>query len=90
MLLVAVNWVDVTGGANGLYGVPGIAAFGQTVAAGLPLFAFVWGCVALAGWLVWLVTRGPRRDAFTMLRAAPLAAASSIICRGWCPWLFSA
>jgi branched-chain amino acid transport system permease protein len=77
VLLAAVNQVDVTGGANGLYGVPGIAGFGHTLPAGLPLLVFVWAGVALAGWVAWLATRGRRRDAFAMLRDAPLAAAAS-------------
>jgi branched-chain amino acid transport system permease protein len=77
VLLVAVNRVDLTGGANGLYGVPGIAAFGVQVPAGLPLLAFVWACAGLAMAACWLATRGRRRTAYAMLRDAPLAAAAS-------------
>jgi branched-chain amino acid transport system permease protein len=75
--LVAVNWVAVTGGANGLYSVPGIAAFGVRVPNGLPLLGFVWGCVALATVVAWWLTRGRRRTDYTMLRDAPFAAAAS-------------
>src|SRR5258708_38898213 len=42
MLLVAVNWQDVTGGANGLPGVPGLILFGAAVPRGLPLLPAVW------------------------------------------------
>ena len=48
VLLVAVNAVVLTGGANGLYGVPGIAAFGLALPGGLPLLVFVWGGVVVA------------------------------------------
>src|SRR5260221_727113 len=49
MLLVAVNWQDVTGGANGIPGVPGIVLFGAALPRGLPLLAVVWGFTALGG-----------------------------------------
>jgi branched-chain amino acid transport system permease protein len=58
MLLAAVNWQDMTGGANGLPGVPGIVIFGAPVPRGLPLLAVVWGIVGLAGVLAWQMTRG--------------------------------
>ncbi len=77
VLLIAVNWVDVTGGANGLYGVPGIEAFGIHMPRGLPLLAFVWAIVAIAAWIASRALRGRRSNDYTMLRDAPLAAAAS-------------
>lgn len=77
ILLLAVNWIEVTGGANGLYGVPGITAFGLHVPRGLPLFAFVWSVVAIAAGLSAWFLAGRRRHDYTMLRDAPLAAAAS-------------
>ena len=74
LLLVAVNWESVTGGANGLAGVPPIEIFGWTATRGLPLLATVW---AVAG-LAMIVARwqmGPARSAaFTVARETPLAA----------------
>ncbi|WP_431860605.1 branched-chain amino acid ABC transporter ATP-binding protein/permease [Azospirillum sp.] len=76
VLLLAVNAPDLTGGANGLAGVPGIAAFGMTVSRGLPLAAMVWGVVALGGLLAWRLARGRWGRALTLLRDDPLAAAT--------------
>jgi branched-chain amino acid transport system permease protein len=68
MLLVAVQWQSVTGGANGLPGVPGIVLFGWTVPRGLPLAAFVWGLVAIGALLAWRLTRGLLGRAYTVMR----------------------
>ncbi|HEX3499046.1 MAG TPA: ATP-binding cassette domain-containing protein [Stellaceae bacterium] len=76
MLLVAVNWQDVTGGANGLPGVPGIVLFGAALPRGLPLLASVWGLVALAALIAWQATRGAWGRALAVLRASPLEAAA--------------
>jgi len=74
MLLVAVNWQDVTGGANGLPGVPGIILFGAALPRGLPLLAMIWAMVALA-------PSSPGRR-----RAAPGAGASPCCARAsWKP-----
>ncbi|MBO6783806.1 MAG: ATP-binding cassette domain-containing protein [Alphaproteobacteria bacterium] len=74
LLLVAVNWEGLTGGANGLAGVPPIEVLGWTASRGLPLLAVVW---AIAGTAM-LVARwqmGPDRTAsFTVAREAPIAA----------------
>jgi branched-chain amino acid transport system permease protein len=77
MLLLAVNWLDVTGGANGLPGVPGIVVFGMPVPRGLPLLATIWGIVAFASLFARLLTRGAWGLAFTVLREDPLAAGAS-------------
>lgn len=73
-LLVATNWTDVTGGANGLYGVPpaeiGTVSFGH----GLPLTILVWACVGLALTVSHRMTAGQRGLAVETLREAPLAA----------------
>jgi branched-chain amino acid transport system permease protein len=76
VLLLAINAPDLTGGANGLPGVPGITAFGVDVPRGLPLAAVVWGVVALGGLLAWRLARGRWGRALTLLRDDPLAAAT--------------
>src|SRR5688572_26193802 len=53
MLVAAVSWESLTGGANGLPGVPGVLIFGHAVPRGLPLAAFVWAIVALAALAAW-------------------------------------
>lgn len=73
LLLIAVNWVSVTGGANGLPGVPPITIGDWQIARGLPLLAFVWA-LAVAAMLFarWQLT--PLRVAvFTVMRETPLA-----------------
>ncbi len=72
--LLAVNSPGLTGGANGLPGVPGIVLFGWAVPRGLPLAAVVWGCVTLGGWLAWSLARGRWGRALTLVRDDPLAA----------------
>lgn len=59
-LIGAVNWETLTGGANGLVGVPRVTLFGAQIASGWPLMLFVWGLVALSGALAWRLTRGVR------------------------------
>src|SRR5690606_28971684 len=57
-LLVAVNWTEVTGGANGLAGLPGLELLGMRIGRGLPLLAVTWGVVALGAALAWRLGRG--------------------------------
>lgn len=75
-LIGAVNWESLTGGANGLVGVPRVSLFGAQVSPGWPLLLFVWGLVALGGALAWHLTRGMKGLAYRVLRERPLAAAS--------------
>nr|WP_246513744.1 ATP-binding cassette domain-containing protein [Azospirillum picis] len=72
--LLAVNLPDLTGGANGLAGVPGVVLFGHAVARGLPMAVLVWGLVALGGLVGWLLARGRFGRSLTALRDDPLAA----------------
>nr|WP_247887189.1 branched-chain amino acid ABC transporter ATP-binding protein/permease [Azospirillum sp. SYSU D00513] len=76
VLLLAVNLPDLTGGANGLPGVPGVVLFGWAVPRGLPLAALVWGMVAFGGLLAWRVARGRLGRALVLVRDDPLAAAA--------------
>ncbi|MBP2293572.1 branched-chain amino acid ABC transporter ATP-binding protein/permease [Azospirillum rugosum] len=74
VLLLAVNSPGLTGGANGLPGVPGVLLFGWAVPRGLPLAAVVWGFVAAGGALAWSLARGRWGRALTLVRDDPLAA----------------
>jgi branched-chain amino acid transport system permease protein len=76
MLLVAIQWQSLTGGANGLPGVPGIRLFGETLPRGLPVTAFVWTFVAAGAWLLWRATRGLLGRAYTIMREHDYAAMS--------------
>ncbi|KAA0572313.1 ATP-binding cassette domain-containing protein [Azospirillum sp. Sh1] len=72
--LLAVNLPELTGGSNGLAGVPAVVLFGWAVPRGLPMAGLVWGLVALGGLIGWRVARGRLGRALTMLRDDPLAA----------------
>ncbi|MCG5242542.1 ATP-binding cassette domain-containing protein, partial [Azospirillum doebereinerae] len=74
--LLAVNLPDLTGGANGLPGVPGVVLFGWAVPRGLPMAALVWGLVALGGLVGWRVARGRLGRSLALVRDDPLAAAT--------------
>ncbi|BAI73955.1 ABC transporter ATP-binding (plasmid) [Azospirillum sp. B510] len=72
--LLAVNLPELTGGSNGLAGVPAAVLFGWAVPRGLPMAGLVWGLVALGGLIGWRLSRGRFGRALTMLRDDPLAA----------------
>ncbi|CAO3409779.1 branched-chain amino acid ABC transporter ATP-binding protein/permease [Azospirillum largimobile] len=72
--LLAVNLPELTGGSNGLGGVPGVVLFGWAVPRGLPMAGLVWGLVALGGLVGWWLARGRLGRSLTMLRDDPLAA----------------
>lgn len=74
ILLVAINWESVTGGANGIPGVPGIALLGVDFGRGLPVLVFVWTLVAAGAVLAWQLTRGHLALAFAQMRADEIAA----------------
>jgi branched-chain amino acid transport system ATP-binding protein/branched-chain amino acid transport system permease protein len=74
VLLAVVNGPELTGGALGLPGIPGIAMFGATVPAGLPLLAAVWIIVLIGAALAARLIGGLTGAAYGVLRADPLAA----------------
>jgi len=75
-LLAAVNGGELTGGALGLTGVPGIVLFGWAVPRGFAFTAVVWLIVAAGAWLSLRLMRGLTGRAYTVLRGDPLAAAA--------------
>jgi branched-chain amino acid transport system permease protein len=74
LLLIALVWEPMTGGANGMPGVPGVMFGETTIGRGAPLTAFVWALALLAMLLTWQLTRGMRGIAYTVMRENPLAA----------------
>jgi branched-chain amino acid transport system permease protein len=74
VLLGAIQWQDLTGGANGIAGVPGIDLFGWRIGRGLPLALFVWALVASGALIAWRLEHGRRGAAFPVMRETPNAA----------------
>jgi branched-chain amino acid transport system permease protein len=74
VLLVAVNWQEVTGGANGIPGVPGVVVLGLPIGRGWPLLVLVWALVALGTCLGWQLARGLLGDALRLMRDNDIAA----------------
>jgi len=76
-LLVGINWTEVTGGANGLYGVPEIRIAGASLYSSEALLLVVWGILAVAVMIFGFIVQGHRAHRLTLLRDAPEAAAAS-------------
>jgi branched-chain amino acid transport system permease protein len=74
VLLVATQWESVTGGANGIGGVPPPALLGHVIDGRLPQLFLVWALVAAGGLLAWAILRGRLGDAFAIARLHPAAA----------------
>jgi branched-chain amino acid transport system permease protein len=64
----------MTGGANGIGGVPPLALFGHAIEARLPALLLVWALVGAGALFAWQVARGRLGDAFAVLRSHPAAA----------------
>ena len=76
LLLIVIAWQDLTGGSNGLSGVPGLSLFGLEVKKGHGIMAAVWACVAIGAFLSWRITRGLYGAALHISRENPIAALS--------------
>lgn len=76
MLLVAISWQDLTGGANGLSGIPGLTLFGLEFGKGYGIMAVVWVCVAMGAFVSWRITRGLYGAALVISRENRIAALS--------------
>lgn len=76
MVLVAIKWEAVTGGANGIAGVPPVILFGATIGRGWPMVLVVWGLVAALGLAARSVLGGLYGHALHVMRENPTAAMS--------------
>ena len=74
LVLLAVTNLEITGGANGLYGIPPLAVLGLDLSGGWRMLAVVWAGVALALLVFGWVTANGRAGRLATLRDAPLAA----------------
>jgi branched-chain amino acid transport system permease protein len=74
--LVVTQWLSVTGGTNGLSGIPSFSLFGQTVASRYDTMLLVWAFVVAAALLALLILRGLYGRAFHLMRESrPVASA---------------
>jgi branched-chain amino acid transport system permease protein len=76
VVLLAIQWSDVTGGTNGLPGIPSIELFGFVVADRRSVLWFVWGIVAMGCIIACLAMRGLCGQAYHLMRENREAAAS--------------
>lgn len=74
LLLICREWVPMTGGVNGISGVPGFALFGQAVPRGFPSLFLVWSLVIIGATLAWRIRGGIYGLGFHIVRSAPAAA----------------
>jgi branched-chain amino acid transport system permease protein len=77
VLIGARNWEALTGGGDGLAGVPGMALFGLDVPRGWGEFAVVWGAAGLLALLAWRLRRGLPMRVHALAREDPIAAAAA-------------
>jgi len=74
--LVATQWSSVTGGTNGLSGIPPVIVFGWQISSRFGTMIFVWLLVAIAVAIAVQVRRGLYGSAFHLLRESlPVASA---------------
>jgi branched-chain amino acid transport system ATP-binding protein/branched-chain amino acid transport system permease protein len=76
VLLLAIQWSDITGGTNGLSGIPSIELPGFAIADRRSMLWFVWAVVVIGGLIAHQVTRGLYGQAFHLMREDRAAAAS--------------
>ncbi|MGQ4274947.1 branched-chain amino acid ABC transporter ATP-binding protein/permease [Terrihabitans sp. B22-R8] len=74
--LLALEWVSLTGGGNGLPGVPLPSIGGISIPRGWPMLLLVWGFVAIGAFFAWQMMRGLYGKACHMLREDEVAARS--------------
>ena len=74
LLLVAIGWQDLTGGSNGLSGIPGLTLLGYEIKKGAGIMVAVWCCVAIGALISWRITRGLYGAALQVSRDNPIAA----------------
>ena len=75
--LIAVNWESVTGGANGLAGVPAPTLLGLAVPPGIGIALLAWALFGLGALATRALIRGPFGLGLALMREAPFAAEAS-------------
>ncbi|MGA7324856.1 MAG: branched-chain amino acid ABC transporter ATP-binding protein/permease [Rhodomicrobium sp.] len=74
--LIATQWTSVTGGTNGLSGIPPISLFGVEVGDRFLTMVIVWSLVAVAAGASWQITRGLYGRTFHLMRQSHSAASA--------------
>src|SRR5262245_9907248 len=74
VVLVAIQWQSVTGGTNGLPGVPPIEVLGFAATRRFPMFVIVWAFVLVGGLIAFQIMRGLYGRAFHVMRESHGAA----------------
>lgn len=74
VVLVAVEWQEITGGTNGLPGVPPVRLLGLEIAGRFATMIFVWTILAIGGLVAFQVTRGLYGRVFHLMRESRAAA----------------
>lgn len=72
LLLLVLMAEPLTGGANGIPGVPGVEIFGNLVPRGLPMAIFIWAWVVAGALVARQLLRGLYGLAFHVMRDDPL------------------
>lgn len=76
VLLLAIQWSDITGGTNGLPGIPSINLAGLVLSDRRSVMYFVWGLVLIGCLISYQVTRGLYGQAFHLMREDRVAASA--------------
>ena len=76
VLLFAIQWSDVTGGTNGLPGIPSVELAGIVLSDRRSMLYFVWALVLLGCLISYQVTRGLYGRAFHLMREDRVAASA--------------
>ena len=76
VLLLAIQWSDITGGTNGLPGIPSVGFAGFTLSDRRSVLYFVWALVLVGCLISYQVTRGLYGRAFHLMREDRVAASA--------------
>ncbi|MGA2997683.1 ABC transporter permease subunit [Bradyrhizobium sp.] len=76
VLLLAIQWSDITGGTNGLPGIPSIDLAGLVLSDRRSVLYFVWSLVLVGCLISYQVTRGLYGRAFHLMREDRVAASA--------------
>ena len=76
VLLLAIQWSDITGGTNGLSGIPSIDLAGLVLSDRRSVLYFVWSLVLVGCLISYQVTRGLYGRAFHLMREDRVAASA--------------